>query len=75
MTTCLTCARAALRDPVNQERDKHVRRLAALGCINCTLSDLRASFHAADHTCEAWTPAPEATQRNRQQWAAKLQPA
>jgi hypothetical protein len=70
---CLTCAKAAMRDTADQERDKLLRRMAALGAINCTLSPFRATFFALDATCTRYVEADPDTVAKRQAWAAKNQ--
>jgi hypothetical protein len=69
--SCLTCASAALRDPSDVERDRTLRRMAALGAVNCTRSPFRASFHAPEHTCPRWTQAAPAVVQARQEWAQR----
>lgn len=66
--TCLSCAHGALRDAKDQKRDGVLRRMAALGLVNCERSALRASFHAPEHRCERWAAAPAGVEQARREW-------
>ena len=67
---CIDCAHGALRDAKDQVRDRALRGMAKRGFVNCTRSDQRATFHAADHTCEGWAALEEQLGAARRNWLA-----
>jgi hypothetical protein len=69
--TCLECASAAIRDPSDRDRDQVLKRMASLGCINCTRTTYRMGVHALDHQCEAFEPAVSAVVSARRRWIDK----
>jgi hypothetical protein len=68
--TCITCGHAELRDALDAERDKYLKRMVVLGLICCGRSDYRASFHGPSHTCSAWSAAPDNIAGARLRWMA-----
>ncbi len=67
--SCLTCAHAALRDQSDEPRDRVLRRMAAMGLLNCSLSNLRAGFFPLMHVCPRYQPAAPDIAAARQAWA------
>lgn len=69
--SCLLCTHGALRGEAwDADRDRHVRRCAALGMVNCKLSPFKASFHHAEHVCPRYVPASQQVRQARLQWVA-----
>lgn len=68
--TCLTCAHGALRDPGNEHRDRSLRKMAAMGFINCTRSAGRATFCPLHDSCEHYQAAAPEVVKAREAWAA-----
>lgn len=69
MTSCLTCAHSALRDPADDKRDRTLREMARHGSINCTISPARASFYRCDMpACPKYEPAPADVAAARVRW-------